>query len=96
LKISLFTPANLSKRISTPQSYFFIRIHSENCFQVEKLEHDAQQQHAELAHLRTDRQAAISLALREKDEEVKLIFNLYCIYKSSSIIYKDFTYAPTA
>ncbi|CAF1380955.1 unnamed protein product [Adineta ricciae] len=47
-------------------------VHSENQqlkHLVEKLEHDAQQQHVELMRLREDRQAAIVLALREKDEE---------------------------
>ena len=43
---------------------------------MEKLEHDAQQQHVELMRLREDRQAAIVLALREKDEEVKLSLDL--------------------
>ena len=47
-------------------------------------------------HLRDDRQAAISLALREKDEEVKLDLNLDCVYNYSCIIYKDFTYTSTA
>jgi hypothetical protein len=42
-------------------------------FQVEKLEHDSRQQHAELMHLRDERQSAIALALREKDDEVKKI-----------------------
>lgn len=37
---------------------------------MEKLEHDSQQQYAELMRLRDDRQAAIALAVREKDEEV--------------------------
>ncbi|CAF4082688.1 unnamed protein product [Rotaria sp. Silwood2] len=37
---------------------------------VEKLEHDSQQQYTELMHLRDDRQAAIVLAIREKDEEI--------------------------
>ncbi|CAF0856308.1 unnamed protein product [Adineta steineri] len=37
---------------------------------VEKLEHDAQQQHAELMYLRDDRQSAITLALRQKDDEI--------------------------
>ncbi|CAM4758915.1 unnamed protein product [Rotaria magnacalcarata] len=40
---------------------------------VEKLEHDSQQQHAELMHLRDDRQAVITLAVREKDEEISRI-----------------------
>ncbi|UJR30253.1 hypothetical protein I4U23_017791 [Adineta vaga] len=37
---------------------------------VEKLEHDAQQQYAELMRLKEDRQSAIAGALREKDEEI--------------------------
>ncbi|CAF1014974.1 unnamed protein product [Rotaria sp. Silwood1] len=37
---------------------------------VEKLEHDSQQQYNELMNLRDDRQAAIALAIREKDEEI--------------------------
>ncbi|CAF1115443.1 unnamed protein product [Rotaria sordida] len=37
---------------------------------VEKLEHDSQQQYTELMHLRDDRQAAVVLAIREKDDEI--------------------------
>jgi hypothetical protein len=38
---------------------------------VEKLEHDYQQQHAELMHLRDNRQSVIASTIREKDDEVK-------------------------
>ncbi len=41
--------------------------------QVEKLEHDSQQQHAELMHLRDNRQSVIASTIREKDDEVKQI-----------------------
>ncbi len=50
---------------------------SKMIFQVEKLEHDAQQQHAELMHLRDNRQSVIASTIREKDDEVKQIEFLY-------------------